>query len=141
MKLKRKYLLAALVVLLLAGWYAYREYNRRPADLTSLKPVDKMDALKLAALYETDESKANTLYLGKAIDVSGTIADIQNQQDTMINILLGDSDAMHKVSCMMNMNYAAEFKNYKPGDAVTIRGICTGYLMDVELNRCVIINN
>jgi hypothetical protein len=141
MKRKKILLLIALVILLSGGWYAYREYHRKPADLTSLKPVDKMDALKLAALYETDESKANTLYLGKAIDVSGTITDIQNQQDTMINILLGDSDAMHKVSCMMNMNYAAELKNYKPGDAVTIRGICTGYLMDVELNRCVIINN
>jgi hypothetical protein len=139
MKLKRKYILAALVVMLLAGWYAYREYNRKPADLTSLKPVAGMDAVQLAGLYEADESKADSLYLGKAIDVSGTIADIQNQQDTLINILLGDKDAMHRVSCLMNNAYATEIKKYKPGDALTIRGICTGYLMDVELNRCVII--
>jgi hypothetical protein len=139
MKRKKQFVLVALVILLLGGWYAYREYHRRPADLSSMKPVAGMDAVKLAGLYETDESKANALYLGKAIDVTGMIADIQNQQDTLMNILLGDKDAMHRVSCLMNNAYAAEVKKYKPGDIVTIRGICTGYLMDVELNRCVII--
>ncbi len=141
MKRKKILLLVVLAILLSGGWYAFREYHRKPADLTSLKPVGRMDAVELAALYETDESNANTLYLGKAIDVSGTIVDIENHQDTMINILLGDKEAMHRVSCLMNMDHAAAFKKYKPGDAVTIRGICTGYLMDVELNRCVIINN
>jgi hypothetical protein len=139
MKRKKSYVLVALVVLLLGGLYAYREYHRKPADLSSMNPVAGMDAVKLAGLYEADESKANALYLGKAIDVTGTIADIQNQQDTLVNILLGDKNAMHRVSCLMNTAYTAEVKKYKPGDAVTIRGICTGYLMDVELNRCVII--
>ena len=29
-------------------------------------------------------------------------------------------------------------KVFTPGAQITIKGICTGYLMDVELNRCVV---
>ena len=31
---------------------------------------------------------------------------------------------------------AIDKSNLKPGDTIRIKGICTGYLMDVVLNKC-----
>lgn len=140
MKFKKKHwLLILLVCVLAASIYAYREYNRKAADLMSVKPFASIEATSLIAMYETDEQKANTMYLGKPIDVTGAIAEVDNQQDTLANVMLGKSDDMHKVSCLLDPKSIKELKKYKTGDKITLRGICTGYLMDVELNRCVVI--
>lgn len=132
--------MAMLVIVIAAGWYAYSEYNRKPADLSSVYAGAHTNADSLVAMYKKDEQKANELYLGKAIDVTGFIAEIINQQETMVNILLSTSDDMHRVSCMMNVKRAGGIKQYNQGDKITIRGICTGYLLDVELNRCVVVD-
>jgi uncharacterized protein YpmB len=141
--MKRKKTLIAFVILictLVVFVYAYKEYYRKPADLSSVKPVAVTDANSLVASYENDEEKANRAYLGNPVDVTGVISDITNQKDTLINIMLGNSDELHRVSCLINGKYIKKVKQLKPGDKVTLRGICTGYLMDVELNRCVLID-
>ena len=129
------------MLLLIAGIfaYAYHEYTRRPADLSDVRSEASVQAPALVDLYEKDEQQANKLYLGKAIDVNGVIAAIDNQKDTSVNVLLAGKDEMHRVSCLLNPNQLEKIKKAKPGDAISLRGICTGYLLDVELNRCVII--
>lgn len=140
MKSKIKYLLiAALVIALAAGWYAYSEYTRKPADLASVNAVARTDAENLVAMYEKNEQTANGLYLGKVIDVTGVIAEMSNQQDTAVNVILGAGNNVHRVNCLMNVNGFNKVKQYQPGNKIIIRGICTGYLLDVELNRCVVV--
>ncbi len=140
MKLKRKYIwLLLIVAMLTAGSYAYHEYNRKPVDLSGIRSQLNITADSLVVIFETDEPKANSLYLGKPVDIKGLIADISNQQDTLINITLGKKDNMHRVSCLIDANHIKEVKSYKVGDEITLRGICNGYLMDVELNRCVVV--
>lgn len=137
---KRKYIwISLLILLLITGAYAYREYSRKPADLADVQPTARVLADSLVALFETDEPKANTLYLGQAIEVSGIIAEIANQQDTVVNVLLGSKESLHRVSCLISANHIKDVKLFKPGENITLRGICNGYLMDVELNRCVVV--
>lgn len=140
MRSVRKY---GFVVLLLAvaaaSWYIYAEYNRKPSDLSSLKPQAKVNDSVLITLYMSNEQIANQKYLGKPIDVTGTVLEIINLNDTVANIMLGKADELHKVSCLMDAKHVNDVKDYIPGNKITIRGICTGFLIDVELNRCVII--
>lgn len=139
MKAIRKYGWILLLVIVGVFVYAYHEYTRKPADLSDVTAEARVQATALADLYEKDEQQANKLYLGKAIDVTGVIAEISNQKDTSVNVLLAGKDEMHRVSCLLNPNQLEKIKKLKAGDAISLRGICTGYLMDVELNRCVII--
>jgi len=140
MKYKKKYgWLILLAIVIIAGLYAYREYNRKPADLSTVDSQIKISADSLVIKFEKDEQKANLLYLGKPIEVTGLIAEINNQQDTLVTIALGKKEDMHKVSCLLDANHTNEIKRYKVGDNIMLRGICNGYLLDVELNRCVII--
>ena len=135
-----RYLLAVvLVIIAVLCIYAYKEFMRKPADLTKSDAVEKLAASDLSALYSTYEDSANKKYLGKIIQVTGVITEIENQQDTMLTILLGDTLQLSRVNCLIDKNHIAAAKNNVKGDVVKIKGICTGYLMDVELNRCVIV--
>jgi tRNA_anti-like len=136
---KKNILVIAILIVIGAGIYFYKEYNRKPADISNVVPAASLTAVALVDSYESDEPNANKLYLGKTIQVTGAIAEINNQQDTLVNVLIGDSNSMHKVSCLLDNHYLASVKNYSVRQQITIRGVCTGYLMDVEMNRCVII--
>lgn len=121
--------------------YGYKEFTRKPADLSKSDAVESMSAQGLYAFYSNDEDSANKKYLGKIIEVTGTVVEIENQQDTLFTILLGDTLQSGSVSCLIDKNQIAIAKNKILGDVVKLKGICTGFLMDVELNRCVFVKN
>ena len=140
LKLKVKYILTILATaIIIAGGYAYREYYRKPADLSDVQPQSKIGADSLVLSFENNETSANKLYLGKPIEIRGIIAEIKSQKYTVVNVMLGKKDDMHRVNCLIDVNHIIDVKSYNIGDKITIRGICNGYLMDVELNRCVIV--
>jgi hypothetical protein len=135
--------IAIIVVTMLsaAGVYFVKEYHRKPADVTSMEPVANINADSIVVQFEKDESKANKQYLGKAVQVVGAIAEIINQQDTLVNVLIGDKNSLHKVSCVLDQRHTQTIKKYFAGEPITIKGICTGFLLDVELNRCTIVDD
>ena len=135
---KRIVLITLLIILFSAGIYIYKEYNRKPARLNNLPAVVNINADTLISQFALNEAEANKKYLGKVISVKGLINKIDNQQDTLLTILLGNSLLSTSVSCLMDSSYIKLKKVFTPGVQIIIKGICTGYLMDVELNRCVV---
>jgi hypothetical protein len=133
-----KIIVLIIVVLILAGgFYVYNEYNR-PASLGSVE--FSMEAPQLLSEFEQDEAMANKKYLGKVIEVKGTIKDIIHQEN-VYTVLLGDKEAMNSVSCALGNEGAEEVAGIKPGDIASIKGTCTGILLDVALVNCEIVNN
>jgi hypothetical protein len=136
---KKKYIVVGFIVIIAAAAaYGYREYSRKPADLNNVTAVAKMSAANLVSEFNENENAANNKYLGKIIEVTGPVAEVNNEQDTVINISLGSNEELHKVSCRMDSRHFSEAKKYSEGNIITIKGTCDGFLMDVELNRCVI---
>ena len=88
---KRIVLITLLIILCSAGIYIYKEYNRKPARLNNLPAVVNINADTLISQFALNEAEANKKYLGKVISVKGLINKIDNQQDTLLTILLGDS--------------------------------------------------
>jgi hypothetical protein len=133
------YLFAVILVTVVALLiYGYTEFTRKPADLTKSDAVESLAASALCFLYSNYEDSANKKYLGKIIEVTGTVVEIENQQDSLLTILLGDTLQPVRVSCLIDKKHFAAAKNNVLGNVVKLKGICTGYLMDVELNRCVV---
>jgi tRNA_anti-like len=92
-----------------------------------------LNAKELAAEYERDEAGANKKYLGNALQVSGTVSEVSvNQQNRPVIVLSGTD--MSGVQCSL----LKEAAGIKKGDAVTIKGFCSGYLTDVVIDRCII---
>lgn len=134
-----KYVLFAIgIVVLATSFFVFKEYNRKLTDLTHEKPQEKITASALIAAFKNDEENANKIFLGKTLMITGFITEINNEQDTLLNIFLGEKNTIEKVSCIMDMRRKDSFVKLMPGQQISIIGFCTGYLQDVEMNRCVI---
>lgn len=124
-------ILAAVVILVgLVGYYKIMYKPHR--DARDEKGI-AVTAQSIADAYVNDEKKADSLYLDKAIEVSGTVMEISKNQQGKTVVALQTSDPMAGVRCTMKEDAVV-----KQGDAVTIKGICTGYLADVTLIECYI---
>ncbi len=133
----RFFLVAALFMAVIVGLYGYGEYNRSLPDTHYMKPAFKLEASTFIKQFETDESKANAKYADKTISVHGVAHTVQTT-DTTATVFLNDGYSGTSVVCQFGRESNEEMKDLKKGDLVTIKGICSGYLMDVVMVRCVL---
>ena len=131
---KKRLLFLGLLAVCTGAFLVYREYNRKPASLTSLKPSYAIPANQLASEFAANEEEANKKFLGKPVEVTGIAAAETNGTTILLKTTAGIS-----ISCSMDSTEYINHATIKAGDPVKVRGVCTGLLMDVELNRCVII--
>ena len=130
-------LLIAIVLIICAGaGFAYYEYNKPPLTAAEMSAVP-VSAVDLFKNYATNEQQANQFYLNKALQVSGTVIDVkQDSSSQSSQIILDGGDPMFGVACTLD----AVQQPVKPGDHITIKGICTGFLNDVILIKSVLVN-
>lgn len=111
------------------------------------KPVDSIENLTtdlsipandLFIAFESDEAAANEKYLNKVIEVTGVVKEVKTNEMGLPAVILETDDIIFGVMCEFektNQERAVEV-----GDLVTIKGVCTGKLLDVVLNRSILIN-
>ncbi len=138
---KRSFFALLLLMIAVAAFLGFRSYNRKLPTLENVVPRQRIAAENLTYQYEHDEEKANRLFLGFVIQVTGQIAEITYKPGVSCNIIIGNSADLRRVSCMLDTNQFEKIANYAVGSIITIKGYCTGYLVDVELNRCIIVSN
>ncbi|HYG51820.1 MAG TPA: hypothetical protein VD905_13005 [Flavobacteriales bacterium] len=139
MTLKRKIIYFGVVAVLGVGVYAYYEYTRKPATASELSTDFKMTAEELRTAYDNEEA-ANKKYLDKIIEVSGTV-DAVSENNKAWDVSLATSDPMTLITVQLMPEEGKNASKLKPGDKVTLKGICNGKVSDVELNKGTIITN
>ena len=137
MRKKRTILWVSLLVLVLAavgwGWHLYDKPHRSAAGIS---PDLTITADSLYHQYQLDERSADQRFMGKVLKVSGHLAEIQRSGRAEIWILAAQAGSPGGINCQLFSGTAIEHEP-KPGDAVIIKGRCTGFLMDVNLTDCV----
>jgi hypothetical protein len=137
MRKKRTILWGGIVLLILIGagwgWYLYDKPHRSAAGIT---PDLIITADSLYSQYQNDERTADRKFMGKVLAVSGQLSEIQHNGNTEIWIISADPKAAGGINCQFFAGTKID-QEPKPGDAVTIKGRCTGFLMDVNLTDCV----
>ena len=92
-------------------------------------------ATNLAKEYSTNEKDADAKYLNKAIDVSGTISEVDKNQDGGVMIVLQTGDPTAGIQCSLREKGADPVK----GQNIEIKGFCSGNgITGVSLTDCVI---
>ena len=89
----------------------------------------------LVAKYQADEKLANSLYLNKAVVVTGKLLSIDKNQEGKTTLVIGRSDSFSNVSVTMISTAAI---TQKVGESITIKGLCTGALSDVVITDGVV---
>lgn len=147
-KRKRKFLWFLFIAVVGVGvWQAWKEYRRTNDDLTNVKADIKISAIDLIKEYEKDDSSSNKKYLGKIVEIDGSIKKLEKDEKGNITISVGDSSSLSSVRCSMDSTHQTDAANLTAGSSIHIRGNCTGFNKDemglgsdVILNRCVIIS-
>jgi hypothetical protein len=124
------------VAAILAALYLF---SMTHSDIKKAKPDFEITATQLQKEFDYDETKASIKYINKIVEVTGTIASIKPEENNSLNISLATENRISSVICTCPA--IRDISEYKPGDKVTIRGICSGYLMDVLLNNCAVIED
>jgi hypothetical protein len=136
--MKKKIIIVILVVFVSGISYAYYLFNKKHVSVSEVKPAFTMDAHLLVSEYDSNEKTANSKYLGKVIEVQGVVAEKMKDQKGNYNVTLQGPD-ISGIGCEFEpaaQNYVMQIKE---GQKVTIKGVCTGVLMDVVMVDCCII--
>ena len=122
----------------IGGFVAYKMWNKPFDDVTDMEGIP-VNADILYKAFETNEQTANTTYVGKVVEVSGTVGDIETS-DTIARVMITFPDAMMgAVRVTLDSRHLADAKAVKTGDLATFKGFCNGFLMDVEIKDGVLI--
>ncbi|WP_159947397.1 OB-fold protein [Polaribacter septentrionalilitoris] len=136
---KKRITLVILILGIIGAFVAYKMYNKPHVDVADSKSDIVISADKIQSDFSTNENLANSNYLEKIIEVSGEISELTLENKKGI-ITLKTNDDFGSVLCHLSDNSTQKMNTLKVGKPVRLKGICTGYLMDVILVKCEIIN-
>ena len=108
----KKIIIGLLVAASLGGVVAYQMYNKPHADMSSIKVDARMSATELFKMYESDESAADGKYLGKIIQVTGEVNNINLDNGRVESLTLETGDMLTGVTCLLdevNTNHRQDF--------------------------------
>ena len=120
------------------GFLAYRMWNKPFEDVSDMDGIP-VTAEALYTAFESNEQQANSTYVGKVVEVTGTVGDIE-KSDTISRVMLTFPDAMMgAVRVTLDSRHLADAEVVKTGEQATFKGFCNGFLMDVEVKDGVIV--
>ena len=125
--------IALLLLVLGTGIYLVNMPQKR-IDAQSIDV--NMNATALYKNYIADEALGNKNYIDKILLIEGKIREISKDEMEASVFLLAENGASGGVLCTFEKNQNTS--KYKVGDKVIVKGKCTGMLMDVVLNKCIL---
>jgi len=137
---KKKTILGLLAVLtVLGGYLAIRMYNKPHVNVAESDPDVVLLSQTLLDDFENDEISANTKYLEQIIQVTGKIQKLGTANGNG-TITLTSGNSMGSIICHLSEKENKKVVSLREGQEIMVKGICTGYLMDVILINCVLVN-
>jgi len=136
MRTWKKIMAAILVILVTGAAYGWYLYNKKPADTRQQAAAAQTEATALVKSFQQNESMANKQYTDKLIIVSGKVSGRNIDNDGHATVFLETGDPLAAITCSFYNEEVKTVKNLPVGSAVRIKGICTGMLTDVILNKC-----
>jgi DNA/RNA endonuclease YhcR with UshA esterase domain len=107
-------------------------YNKPHTDIAETSVEISISAGKIVEDFSLDETIANRNYLDKIIAVKGVISDTKIENNKGI-VSLKSNDDFGSVLCYLSTESTRKISLLKVGDTIVVKGVCTGYLMDVVL--------
>lgn len=108
------------------------ETKAETVEILDVSPADLLDA------YETNEVKADALYDGKTVRLSGTVESIgKDIMDDVYITFAGEEFSLSSVQCYFsNDAQIQQVMELQEGDSVTVVGVCDGYFVNVSVKNC-----
>jgi len=143
--MEKRIILGTMILTLSAAGigFGFHEYNRRNSSLLDVRPSFHVASDQLFAAFERDEMTANIRFLGKIVQVNGSLRGIELDHTGRLTVIIGSGPS--NIRCSMDSGYHAVPVDWSPGHPVAVKGLVTGFNRDdsgligsdIELSRCV----
>lgn len=117
-----------IIGVLAAGAVVLYVYLKPHRDVAKEKAV-QLTAQALFDAFKTNETEANAKYLDKAIELNGEVADITKNQEGRTVVNFKTNDPLFVINCTFKEDPGV----LQPGQTITFKGICTGYIPDMNI--------
>ncbi|MDZ4822640.1 MAG: hypothetical protein SH856_04210 [Flavobacteriales bacterium] len=128
----KKIIWILLALAIVGGAIGYYLWNKPHREAAGEKAVATLTADELLSQYEADETASNTKYIDKVVEVSGKVSVAETDAAGNAVVQLETSSPMGVVHC----TYSPGEKSSAAGTEITLKGICSGFLSDVQLTKC-----
>lgn len=135
----RNLLILIVILGVVGGLIGLYMYTKKSPDLSKTKADFKLRVTELVSEFNQDETSASAKYIDKIVEVTGPVSSIEVTGETTMNITLADEGQMSGVICSFHDIANPASVEINKGETITVRGICSGMLMDVQLKDCVIV--
>lgn len=133
--LKFKIVLAFLFVVVFVLMVSVYFYNKPHVDVKKSDAAYFVKAQNLIEEYQENEEGTTVKYSESVIEVQGTVFEISTLKGNSV-ITLKDDNTESSIICHMLPDENRKALALQKGQNISIKGICTGYLMDVIMVRC-----
>ena len=116
---------------ILAGLYFY---NLKHTDMSKAKPDFVLTSSAVQKEFEENETTSSAKYINKILEITGSIISVSTGKDNSATVSLKTDNDMSSVSCTFPA--VSDPSAFKPGDNITLRGQCSGFLIDVQMFKC-----
>ena|ERR1700748_653902 len=135
--MKRKHFLFAFLIVLIVAVGSILWMWNKPMKKVEDETGIAISVDKLCQDFTTDEAKADSLYLNKAIQVKGKITELSSNMDGGLMMVFAASNNIDDVECALREKNTT----LKVGAAVVVKGFCTGKtITGISLTDCIIVH-
>lgn len=133
-------ILTIIGVITLVSFWALHYIDKSPDKITADTHVEvKISSTDLLASFIEDESKANSDFVERVIEVKGVVKEVTFLNNRYTVLLQGQGEYACLI-CDMDKDEINQINEVGIGDTITLKGVCKGFLMDAILLNCVLVN-
>ena len=126
-----------LILAVLGAGIGFYMYNKPHQNIQKSRADIQVSATELFTAFDDNEESANQTYLDKVVEVKGVVAEVTQEDNGITSVRLDSGSDMFGIICQLDNLSEHKRTEFKTGEEVTFKGICTGMLLDVILVRCV----
>jgi len=128
------------IVVILFSYFWLKIYDESlPLNINIAKVEEQVTSNKLLASFESNENLAYSNYVEKVVVVEGVVKDV-TYLNNRFTVILQNQNGVPQILCDMLFSEKENVKELKTGQKVNIKGVCKGYLLDVIMLNCILVN-
>jgi hypothetical protein len=133
-----KIILGFLIIAILGLFGSLYYYNKPHVNVENSDAVYRLTAQNLIKEYQENEQNTNEKYTEQVIQIEGNVYEISTLRGNSV-VTLNDPDSQSSIICHMQAEDNKRALRLKKGQRIVIKGVCTGYLLDVIMVRCILV--
>ncbi len=126
---------AALVALCI--YINWRFTSETYIDMEKASAELNISSKNLVANFINDEERADTMFSGKIVEITGRVKEVTFLNNRNTVILYGQNTSSG-IICDFGTNQLEEIKGLIKNQKITVKGVCKGFLKDVVILNCLL---